>query len=139
MGITNLNSTKSMENVTKENNKVLQIIKGSAIAIVLSFLFLLAYATILAYTDVPETTIVPVVIVITGISILMGSSMSTLHIKNKGLINGSLVGLIYMLTLYLLSSIVSGNFALNMNSIIMLCVGILTGMIGGIIGVNLKK
>lgn len=92
----------------------------------------------LSYTSVSENTMVPVIITITGISILIGSSISSMHIKKQGMLNGALVGLIYMLTIYILSSIVLSSFELTMNSIIMILVGIGTGMVGGVIGVNMK-
>lgn len=140
MGITNINSVKKMEDITKEksNSNLIKIIKGSAIAIVLSLIFLTIYAAILSFTSVSETTMVPVVLVLTGISILIGSSMSSISIKRQGIINGGLVGLIYVLFLYVVSSIAGIGFGLNMNAIIMLIVGVITGMIGGVIGVNIK-
>ena len=48
------------------------------------------------------------------------------------------VGLIYIAIIYLLSSIVTGNFLLNITSIIMIITSVLTGALGGIIGVNKK-
>ena len=140
MGITNINSVKKIEDITKEksNSNLIKIIKGSSIAIVLSLIFLTIYAAILSFTSVSETTMVPVVLVLTGISILIGSSMSSISIKRQGIINGGLVGLIYVLFLYIVSSIAGIGFGLNMNAIIMLIVGIITGMIGGVIGVNIK-
>ena len=140
MGITNINSVKKMEEITKEksNSNLIKIIKGSVIAIVLSLIFLTIYAAILSFTSVSETTMVPVVLVLTGISILIGSSMSSISIKRQGIINGGLVGLIYVLFLYIVSSIAGIGFGLNMNAIIMLVVGVITGMIGGVIGVNIK-
>lgn len=140
MGITNINSVKKIEDITKEksNSNLIKIIKGSSIAIVLSLIFLTIYAAILSFTSVSETTMVPVVLVLTGISILIGSSMSSISIKRQGIINGGLVGLIYVLFLYIVSSIAGIGFGLNMNAIIMLIVGITTGMIGGVIGVNIK-
>ncbi len=140
MGITNINSVKKMEEITKEksNSNLIKIIKGSVIAIVLSLIFLTIYAAILSFTSVSETTMVPVVLVLTGISILIGSSMSSISIKRQGIINGGLVGLIYVLFLYVVSSIAGIGFGLNMNAIIMLIVGVITGMIGGVIGVNIK-
>lgn len=140
MAVTNINSVKKMEDITKEksNSNLIKIIKGSAIAIILSLIFLTIYAAILSFTSVSETTMVPVVLVLTGISILIGSSMSSISIKKQGIINGGLVGLIYVLFLYIVSSIAGIGFGLNMNAIIMLIVGIITGMIGGVIGVNIK-
>ena len=44
----------------------------------------------------------------------------------------------YILALYLISSIISKDFSLNIYSIIMMATSILIGGIGGIIGVNKK-
>ena len=137
MNISNMASTKKIEDISKDKSSI-KIIKGTAISIILSLILLTIYATLLSYTSVSENTMVPVIITITGISILIGSSISSMHIKKQGMLNGALVGLIYMLTIYILSSIVLSSFELTMNSIIMILVGIGTGRVGGVIGVNMK-
>ena len=137
MNISNIASEKKIEDISKDKSSI-KIIKGTAISIVLSLILLTFYATLLSYTSVSENTMVPVIITITGISILIGSSISSIHIKKQGLLNGALVGLIYMLALYILSSIIFSSFVLNVNSIIMIIVGVVTGMVGGVIGVNMK-
>jgi len=124
------------DNEFKKN--IIRISKGSIIAIILTVILLLIFALLLTYTPISENTINPVIIVISGISILVGSSISTLKIRKNGLVNGALVGLIYILTIYLISSITGTGFAINIYSLIMIIVSIITGMIGGIIGVNLK-
>lgn len=116
---------------------ITRIVKGSITAILLTLLLLLIFAILLTYTSLQENIIKPVIIVISGISILLGSSISTLKIKKNGILNGSLVGLVYIVTIYLISSIIGTGFALNLYSIIMIVISILAGMIGGIIGVNL--
>ena len=123
----------------KESNNFINIIKGVFIAFVTTLILLILYAIILTYTNVSEQTITPVVIVITGISILIGSTIGNHKIQKNGLLNGACVGLIYIITIYLISSILSGNFALNMASIIMIVVSIIFGILGGIIAVNQKK
>ena len=137
MNTSNIVSGKKIEDISKDKNSI-KIIKGTIIAFVLSLILLTIYATLLSFTSISETTMVPVVISITGVSILIGSSISSIHIKKQGLLNGALVGLIYMLALYILSSIIFSSFVLNVNSIIMIIVGVVTGMIGGVIGVNMK-
>lgn len=122
----------------KVNQNLKRVIKGSIFAIVISLIAVFIYALILTYTNVSENTITPVIIVIAGISILIGSYISNLKIKKQGMLNGALVGLIYMLFIYITSSITFTGFNLNMNSIIMILVGMITGIIGGIIGVNLS-
>ena len=140
MGITNINSTKKIEGITndKNNSNIIKIIKGSALAIVLSLVLLTIYAVLLSFTRISDTTMVPVVLVITGISVLIGSSISSISIRKQGITNGGLVGLIYVLFLYIVSSIAGIGFEINMNAILMIIVGVITGMIGGIIGVNLQ-
>ena len=137
MNISNIASGKKIEDISKDKSSI-KIIKGTVISIILSLILLTIYAALLSYTSISESTMVPVIITITGISILIGSSISSMHIKKQGMLNGALVGLIYMLTIYILSSIFLSSFELTVNSIIMIAVGIVTGMIGGIIGVNMK-
>ena len=132
-------SNKKIEDLSKEGNKnILKIIKGSVTAIVLTLILLTIYAASLSFSNIAENTMVSVVLTISGISILVGSSISSINIKKQGMLNGGLVGLVYMLTIYILSSIFLVGFELNFNSILMIIIGIVAGMIGGIIGVNMK-
>lgn len=129
-----------MNNINENEftKNIIRIIKGSVTAIILTLLLLLVFAIILTYTSLNENVINPVIIVISVVSILIGSSISTLKISKNGLLNGGLVGIIYILTIYLLSSITSSGFGINLYSIIMIILSIIAGMIGGIIGVNMK-
>ncbi len=129
-----------MENLNKNEitQNFIRIIKGSITAIVITLILLFIFSIILTYTSIKESAMSPVVIVITAVSILIGSSISTLKIKKMGLVNGALVGLIYILTIYVISSITGLGFALQLQTIIMMLAAIGAGMIGGIIGVNLK-
>ena len=104
----------------------------------MTLVLLLIFATILTYTETGEETINPVIIIITAISILIGSSIGNIKIKKNGLINGGIIGGIYMLTIYLISSILNWNFSLNFQSILMIIVGMMFGIFGGILGVNKK-
>ena len=131
------NNTKKIEEIAGSN--MLKIIKGSIIAIMLSLVLLLIFALLLAYTNVPESIISPVIIVISAISILVGSFMSSIKIKKQGIVNGGIVGGIYMAVLYLLSSMVQNDFGVNSYAIIMIAASILAGCFGGILGVNMKR
>ena len=115
-----------------------QIAKGVGIALVSTFILLLLLAGLLTYTQISETIMNPVIIIITAISILIGSSIGNIKIKKNGLVNGALIGGIYMLTIYLSSSILNWKFGLEIQSIIMIVVGMAFGILGGIIGVNKK-
>ena len=128
-----------MYSVNENNsNCIFNILKGTAISIVITFALLIIFSAILTYTSVNENTMPAVIIIVTALSILIGSQVTTSKMKKNGIVNGILVGGIYFVFLYILSSIISKNFTLNNYSIIMMATNILLGGIGGIIGVNKK-
>lgn len=114
------------------------ILKGLVISFILTLVSVFIFSVVLTYTNTPESTIFPVIAFITAISILIGSSISTIKINKKGIINGGIIGFIYIFILYLLSSIITTGFAVNVNTIILMAAATLAGMVGGIVGVNIK-
>lgn len=129
-----------MENV-KSNvflNSIFKIIKGIVISVLITLFMLFIFSIILTYTNVSEGIINPVIIIISGISILIGSILSTLKIKKSGIIYGGIIGITYFFILYLLSGLTGGGFSLTFLGFIFCLVCFICGMIGGIIGINLK-
>ena len=122
-----------------ESKNIVKIIKGSTVAIIITLLGLLIYSVILASTERGENTINYVVIGISALSILIGSIISVSKIAKNGMLNGAIVGGIYIVIIYLLSSIINLNFDINSNSIILIFFSMVAGMLGGVIGVNIKK
>ena len=139
MNIKDLTKNMTNERKSKENRNFVRIIKGSLVSIILTTILLIIFSIILAYTNIPENTMIPVITIITAISILVGSIISVSKIEKKGILNGAFVGLIYILIIYAISSIVKGNFGININSIILIASAMVAGMLGGIIGVNIKN
>lgn len=119
-----------------ENNFFINLIKGVGIAFISTIILLLIFSAILTFTNINEDVINPVIITVTGISILIGSSIGNNKIKKNGLLNGALVGAIYILIIYIISSLLNWRFGLNLQSLIMIVVGMIFGMLGGVIGVN---
>ena len=120
----------------KTENKFISIIKGVVISFLFTIILLTIFAILLVFTDLTESTIKPVIITVTGISILVGSSFGTKKLKKNGLVNGAIIGCTYIFIIYIISSILNGNFSVNLISLIMIVVGILGGILGGIIGIN---
>ena len=96
------------ESEFKKNS--IRILKGSSFAIMMSIILLTIFALLLSYTQISENTITPVVITVVGISILLGSTIATRKIKKNGLLNGGLVGFIYIAILYIASSLCRVRF-----------------------------
>lgn len=128
-----------MESYQGAGNKLLKnIAKGIGISLFITFILLFIFSALLTYTDIGENTINPVIMVVTGISILIGSSIGNKNIKKNGIVNGAIIGGIYILILYCISSILNWKFALSLQSVIMIAIGVIFGMLGGIVGVNKK-
>jgi len=112
------------------------LIKGWMIAIGISLLALFVYAIILANTEVAESTMPTVIIVVTAVSLLAGSMIATRKMESKGILTGLGIGLAYMGSMYLLSSIALTELVFSSATIVMLLIGMVFSAIGGIIGVN---
>ncbi len=118
-------------------NSIMTIIKGSSLAIVITVVFLIILSFVLAYTNIKESFATPIIMGIIVVSIIIGSIISSRKVKKKGLVNGGIVGFIYIIVIYLLSSIIVRDFSLNGYSLIALIMSVISGIIGGVIGVNL--
>ena len=116
--------------VLQKNNLVISIIKGTLISFGFTIITLAIFSTLLVYTELSEEIIKPVIITITGISILIGSSIGTKKLNKNGLVIGATIGILYILIIYMISSILNSNFSLNMISLIMIGIGIIAGMLG---------
>lgn len=128
-----------MEMSSKTENKTIKnIVKGVLISLISTVIMLLIFAILLTYTDINENITNTVIIVVTGISILIGSSIGNFKMKKNGLLNGAIIGGMYIFTIYMISSILNWRFSLNFQSIIMIITGMIFGILGGIIGVNKK-
>ena len=119
-----------------QDNSIKNILKGVVISLISTVILLIIFSVILTYTNIQENVINPVIMIITAISILIGSSLVNIKIKKNGFINGGIIGAIYIIVIYLISSILNWKFALNVQSIIMIAISIIFGILGGIIGVN---
>lgn len=115
------------------------ILRNVFIAYFLTLVFYFVYSLLLEFTPIPESSIPLFGFISSMLSVFIGSSLAVIKIRENGLINGGLVGLVYILVLYLLSSIFSTGFGLNGYAFSMIIFNIIIGMIGGIIGVNMCK
>ena len=123
----------------KDKNFLLSLLKGVILSFIISLILFYILGIILSISSIPEKIITPSIIIITSISIFISSSISIYKCNNRGAIRGGLIGLLYFLFLYLISSIILNNYEINIYSIIMLFCSFLFGIIGGIIGINIKK
>lgn len=114
-----------------------KIIKEIIFSILLTLVLIFILSVLVSKTSISENLIKPITIGIVSFSILVSGFRISKAKKEKGIINGGIIGLIYMLILYILSSTANLDFSLSASSLAMIIFGILGGAIGGILGVNL--
>ena len=119
-------------------NLFMDFIKALIFSIILTLIALVVLSLVLSFSEVSESVINPAIIVISSVSILIGGFLVAKKIKQKGILNGAILGIIYMLIIYLISSLLNNNFSLGISAFIMIGAGMLSGALGGILGVNLK-
>ncbi len=111
-------------------------VRELVLSVLLTLLLIFILSVIISETSMSESIIIPAVIGITSISLMIGAFRISKSKKEKGIINGCVLGFIYMMILYIISSFANFEFTLTINSIIMMFLGILGGAVGGILGVN---
>ena len=122
-----------MEN---NNNIYMRMVKGLGTSFIFTLLGILIFSIILTYSNVSESITPIVLIAISAISILIGATISTRKINKNGMLHGGLIGGLYVIVLYLISSILNTGFQVNIYTILMILFGIVAGLIGGILGIN---
>ncbi|MGI6669409.1 MAG: TIGR04086 family membrane protein [Acetivibrionales bacterium] len=122
-----------------EKLKFISLLKGLVMSYIITIPSFMLFALILANVNFPQRLVNPSVVVITIASVLTAGIVSTRGIKDKGWLNGGIAGFVYMLILYIASSLVYKSFKVDKYVVTMTIIGILAGAIGGIAGINTKK
>lgn len=117
----------------------INILKGLATSYIFTFVSFLIFSVLLSFTNIPDSSIPNIILVISILGILIGSATCTRFAHSQGLLWGAVVGLLYSLLLYLLSSILLVGFSSGMSTIYLVICSALFGSIGGVVGINLKS
>lgn len=120
----------------KENNVIKNISAGVVKSFIITVILIMLVSIMLVNTNISENIIGPGIFVITFISIFAGAMSS---IKNNGIIYGAVIGIIYIVSIYLLSSLLNGEFGLTISSLILMILSVLAGATGGVTGMNIKR
>lgn len=119
-------------------DKIIEIVKGVAGAFLVTFILIVIFSFVLANTDLNDNLIKPVLIGITVLSLSLNTFNSLKKLKSKGIIYGLIIGIFYLLVLLIISLILNKGIEFSMYSYIVIIATLLSSMIGGILGVNIK-
>ena len=124
----------------KRGNKM-EKLKRYSISLVISFIiaviFLLISSAIFTYTSINDRHLDSFVLGSVMISVLIGSMLLLRKIKEKGLLYGAIFGLIYFFIIYIINVLAFSGFFISNTLGIYFGICILSGIVGGIIGVNI--
>ena len=107
------------------------------ISFLLTVIFLAISSAIFAYTSIDDRHLQTFIFGIILLSNLIGSTLLSRKMKEKGLIYGGSFGIVYCLLLYLVTSLAFNNFVFSNTLLIYLAISSISGIIGGVIGVNI--
>lgn len=129
-----------IKEISNENNgrSIIIIGKGVLMAYIISVLLLAIYGILLAVTSIPETTLSTAVMIITMASIAVSSIYTAIRAESKGWMKGAILGLVYMIILFLLSILFKTGVSLDKYVIFRMFMGVVIGLLAGVIGINLK-
>lgn len=122
--------------VENENKNIIKIFKSVIIALGITLISIFMFAIILTYTNISEKVIPGVLVIITFISILIGTLVGMKKINKNGMLNGGIIGGVYVVLVYFISSILNTGFVFNSYTLFMILSGFLSGIIGGVVSVN---
>lgn len=107
-------------------------------SLLITTIFMLIISAIITYTSVSESILPLVTAVVMVLSIAYSGLLSASRLRKQGLIHGAITGTLYILILLFLSWVLIRDFSVDKFAIIKGVIGIASGGIGGMIGVNLK-
>ena len=111
--------------------------KGLLLSYIITGVLIILFSLLLTFTPLKEgrTPLLNTIVMI--VSVVAGSIYLTRKIKENGWISGGILGVGYYLILIILNFVFLKHMVLDMFSLTKLAITSITGIIGGIIGINL--
>ena len=123
---------------SKEVNYPITLLKGVVLSFSTTLILIVLMSIILTYSNLSEGVIPVVNSIIMILSIALGSIYMSLKVKKNGWLNGAVVGLLYIIILIIIGSIFIDTFKLDSFILLRSVISIITGIVGGMIGINLR-
>ncbi|HZK00097.1 MAG TPA: TIGR04086 family membrane protein [Tissierellaceae bacterium] len=112
-------------------------LKGLAIAFITTFILLLLVAFVLRFTDIKESSLTLLNNLVLTVSIVIASAIIGRKIKEKGWLNGAIIGFLYFFLIVILNLLFNRPLNFGLFLLTKLLLATILGAIGGMIGINL--
>ncbi|MBM7623439.1 TIGR04086 family membrane protein [Sporohalobacter salinus] len=130
-------SRYSSSDLDQSTLSVKRVFKGIVISFILLLIVSITIGFIVVFINIDDLIIQRVLIIFNYLSILVAAFLTGLNVEGNGWLNGSLVGLGHIL-LILVFSLMWVETLFTVGSLIMITLGSVTGLIGGMAGINFK-
>jgi len=132
-------TSQTAKNIINDHANIVSMVKAIAIAYLITIPLFAIFSFFLNYMDFPQKILPSAVIITTLISIIVAGWTSTSKIRSKGWLNGGIIGFMYVVILFLVSGLAYRDYSIDTHVITILVIGVITGSIGGILGINLRR
>lgn len=122
-----------MKNSFKSSN----ILKGLGIALIITFILLFIEALLIKFTSIRESKMVLLNNFVLILSVVISSALLGRHVKERGWLNGAILGFLYYLIIILMNLLFNKPFNFSIFLLFRLGISVILGAIGGMIGINL--
>ena len=126
------------ENKRERDKNGLCLVRGMAVAFAITCIIFIGFGILLTYTDLSEESLPLVSLVCTALSAAAAGYDWAACMQKKGILWGVAAGAVYTVLLYLITSLASDRFVVELSGIMTLVVALAGGAVGGILGVNRK-
>jgi putative membrane protein (TIGR04086 family) len=114
------------------------ILRSVGIAYIATISILALLSALLVFTNLSEAFISFGLILTAVISNIIAGTLISKKTRTRGWINGALGGAVYVILLYFIGAIFFDSATIGKGTLLMLATCLISGTIGGIIGVNMK-
>lgn len=123
--------------ILKNKIKLVYWLKGLVLAFAITYILIFIISLFLRFTSLREGKLPLLNSIVMLLSIVIASIYLAIKVKEKGWLNGAILGLGYYLIIILLNFLVMRSVSLDLIIGAKLFMAIITGSIGGMIGINL--
>lgn len=116
----------------------LQIVKGLVFSLILTFIFVLISALVVKIFNI-STNHIPLINQINKTLSILIPVIVCFKGGQKGYLRGAIFGLIYIAVTFVLFSLINGEFNVGLSLLFDLILGGVSGLISGVIAINLRK
>ena len=107
-------------------------------AVVITALALLVLAVFVTYGNVSDAAQSGCISAATVISVMLAGFATARKKAGAGWLSGLLAGAIYVIVMLLVGALVFGGFSVGADTVRMFALSVVSGVVGGILGVNFK-